>query len=249
MAEDYSYLGSGMIHFREYQAPAPFIEAGNCSALNLAPQINTLELANHTQPGGGIQNAVDRITGVDLSYTFHDFSPENIARALRGGATPAVAGTSTDEAVIAYKGGFTPLAFIPTAITSVKRAGSATVYAVGTDYEFRNGGLFIPSTSAIVAPVAGAPNIQVTYTYPAQTKVQAMIHSAKQYEVLFTGLNEARSGRAVRIWVHKVSGGVLSSFAALGEEYGAGEVTGKALLDDSKSGTGISKYFTVEMVQ
>ena len=100
-----------------------------------------------------------------------------------------------------------------------------------------------------MAPVAGAPNIQVTYTYPAQTKVQAMISAAKQYEVLFTGLNEARSGKAVRIRVHKVSGGVLSSFAALGEEYGAGEVTGKALLDDSKSGTGISKYFTVEMVQ
>jgi hypothetical protein len=249
MAEDYSYLGSGMIHFREYQAPAPFIEAGNCSALNLAPQINTLELANHTQPGGGIQNSVDRVTGVDLSYTFHDFSPENIARALRGGSTSAVAGTASAEAVVAYKGGFTPLAYIPSAITTVAPAGGGAAYVEGLDYEVRNGGLYIPSTSAITAPVGAAANLSVTYTYAAQSKVEAMINSAKQYEVLFTGLNEARSGKAVRIRVHKVSGGVLASFAALGEEYGAGEVTGKALLDDRRSGEGISKYFTVEMVQ
>ncbi|MEO6518826.1 MAG: hypothetical protein ABIO17_07535 [Pseudoxanthomonas sp.] len=249
MAEDYSYLGSGMIHFREYQALAPFIEAGNCSALTFSPQVNGLELQNFTLPGGGLQNEVSRMSGVEMAYTFHDFSPDNIARGLRGTATDIVAGTATEEPVVAYKGGFTPLAKIPAAITLVEPAGGGVAYVAGTDYEFRNGGIFIPATSTILNPIAGAANIDVTYTYALQTKVEALINSAKQYEVLFTGLNEARSGKAVRIRAHKVSGGVLASFAAIGEEYGAGEVTGKLLLDGSKVGDTISKYFTVEIVK
>lgn len=247
--DDYSYLGSGKIHFREYQAAAPFTEAGNCSALTFSPQTTSLELPNYTEPGGGIQNEVSRMTGVEMAYTFHDFSPENFARALRGISTPAVAGTATDETVVAYKGGFTPTARIPIAITTVEPVGGGTAYDVGDDYEFRNGGIFIPSTSSIPAPVSGAANIQVTYSYAAQDKVQALVNPAKQYEVLFTGLNEARSGKAVRIHAFKLSGGVLAQFAALGEEYGAGEVTGKLLLDGTKVGDGISKYFTVEIVK
>lgn len=248
MAEDYSYLGSGMIHFREYQAAAPFIEAGNCSALSFSPQANSIELQNFTEPGGGLQNEVNRLTGVEMAYTFHDYSPDNIARGLRGTATAAVAGTATDEEIVAYKGGFTPFARIPTAITTVEPAGGGTAFTAGTDYELRNGGIYIPATSTITNPVAGAENIQVTYTYAAQTKVEALINSAKTYEVVFTGLNEARSGKAVRIHAHKVSGGVLAQFAAIGEEFGAGEVTGKLLQDGTKTGGGISKYFTVEIV-
>ncbi len=247
MAEDKSYLGSGMIHFREYGAAAPFIEAGNCSALTLSPSANSLELQNFTQPGGGLQNEVSRVAGVEMAYTFHDFSAENIARGLRGAVTEAISGTSTEEPVVAYKGGFTPFTRIPTAITLVEPVGGGVGYIEGTDYEFRNGGIFIPTTSAIPAPLAGAANIEVTYTYPAQTKVEALINSAKQYEVMFTGLNEALSGKAVRIHAFKVSGGVLAQFAAIGEEYGAGEVTGKLLLDGNKTGAGLSKYFTVEM--
>ena len=75
-----------MSHFREYQAAAPFIEAGNCSALSFSPQANSIELQNFTEPGGGLQNEVNRLTGVEMAYTFHDFSPDNIARGLRGTA-------------------------------------------------------------------------------------------------------------------------------------------------------------------
>lgn len=247
--DDYSYLGSGMIHFREYGAAAPFAEAGNCSALSFSPQAESLSLPNYTQPGGGLQNEVARVTGVEMAYTFHDFSPENLARGMRGDATDTAAGTATAEDVVAYKGGFTPLAFIPEAITTVTGPGATPAYVAGTDYELRNGGIYIPSTSSITDPVGGAANLEVTYDYEAQGKVEALVNPAKQYEVLFTGLNEARSGKAVRIHAHKVSGGVLAQFAALGTEYGAGEVTGNLLLDTTKTGAGISKYFKVEIVK
>lgn len=243
--EDKSYIGSGNLMIREFGAAAPFVEIGNVSACNLSPQEDVKSLPDHTKPGGGKRNEVRRITGVDLSYTFHDFSAENFARALRGSVATIAAGTATAESVVAYEGGYTPLAKIATTITSVEPVGGGTPYVEGDDYELRDGQLYIPDGSAIPAPVAGAANVDVDYTYAAQKKVQALVNSNKQYELLFIGLNEAQSGKRCRVRCHKVAGGVLQQMALIGEDYGAGEVNGGLLADTSK-GTGESQYFTDE---
>lgn len=247
MSEDYSYIGSGNILIREYAAAAPFTEVGNCSALTLSPTEDVKKLQDFTKPGGGSRNEVRRVTEVVVAYTVHDISPENLARALRATSSVVAAGTVTDEAVVAYKGGYAPLASIASSITSVEPAGGGTPHTAGTDYEFRDGQIYIPSTSTIVDPVAGAANIDVTYVKPAQKKVQTLVNSNKQYEVLFMGLNEARSGKKVRIRLHKVSGGVMQQLAAIGDDFAAGEVSGALLADTSKTGVGISQYATIEM--
>lgn len=247
MATDYSYIGSGNILIREYGAAAPLTEVGNCSALSLSPQEDVKELQDFTAPGGGKRNEVRRLTGVELSYTFHDFSPENFARGLRAQSTSTASGNVIDEQVVAYKGGYTPLAHLATSITAIRPAGGTTPYAAGTDYELRDGQLYIPSTTTIPDPVAGAANIEVDYARPAQKKVEALVDANKQYEIVFMGLNEARSGKKVRVRLHKVSGGVVQEFALIGDDYGAGEVTGALLSDTTKSGAGVSKYFTVEL--
>jgi hypothetical protein len=245
--EDKSYIGSGNILIREFGAAAPFMEVGNCSALTLSPQEDVKQLQDFTKPGGGLRNQVRRVSGVDIAYTFHDFSAENFARGLRAAVSSIAGGTATEEAVVAYKGGYSPLDKIATAITLVEPAGGGTAFTAGTDYELRDGQIYIPSTSTITDPVAGAANIDVTYTYAAQKKVEALVNPNKQYELLFMGLNEAQSGKRTRITCHKVSGGVLQQMAALGEDYGAGEINGALLTDTTKSGTGISQYATIEM--
>ena len=244
---DYSYIGSGNILIREYGAAAPFVEVGNCSALTFSPKEDVKELMDHTTPGGGKRNEVRRVTGVDMGYTFTDFSPENFARGLRAQFSAITAGTVTDENVVGYKGGYTPLAKIATTITSVKNQAGSTTYTAGTDYELRDGQLYIPSDSTIVDPVAGAANLKVSYANAAQKKVQALVDSNKQYELVFMGLNEANSGKRVRVRAHKVSGGVIQQFALIGDDYGQGEVNGALLYDPTKTGAGVSKYFTVEM--
>ncbi len=244
--KDHSYLGSGKLLIREYGAATAFEEVGNCSALTFSPQEEKKNLIDYTNPGGGNRNEVARLTGVETAYTFHDFAAENFARTLRSSVTTVAAGTVTDEDVVAYKGGFTPLAKVATSITAVKGASGATTYTAGTDYEFRDGGIFIPTGSSITAPVAGAANIKVTYANAAQKRVEALTQSAKQYEMLFVGLNEAQSGKRVRVHAHKVSGGLLASMGLIGEEYGAGEVTG-GLMADTAKGTGLSQYFTVTL--
>jgi len=244
--DDYSYLGSGKIYIREFGAAAAMREIGNCSALSFSPQTNTLSLPDHTKPGGGTRNRVDRVGDVEISLTFHDFEGANFADFLRGTVAEVTAGSVTAEAVVAYKGGFTPLARAAAAITAVEPAGGGTAYVEGTDYIVQDGGIFIPTTSTIPAPTAGAANIEVDYSHGAAQVTQAFVASAKQYQLLFAGLNEGRSGKRVRVRAHKVSGGVLQELALLGEQYGAGTVTG-ALLADTTKGAGLSQYFTIEI--
>jgi hypothetical protein len=242
---DYSYIGSGSMLIREVGAAAPFLPVGNVSALSFSPQEDTKSLLDSTQPGGNKRNEVRRLTGVDMSYTFHDYSAENFARGLRANVTTIASGTATDEAVAAYKGGYMPLAKIATAITSVEPHGGGTAHTAGSDFSLVDGQLYIPPGSAITDPVSGAANVDVTYTYGAQKKVEALVNSNKKYEVLFVGLNEAQSGKRVRVHAFKVSAGVLSQMALIGDDYGAGEVGGSLLSDSTKTG-GISQYFTVE---
>lgn len=243
---DYSYIGSGSMLIREFGAAAPFEAMGNCSALNLSPQEEKKSILDYTQPGGNKRNEIARLTGVDCSWTFHDFSAENFARGLRADVNTIAAGNATDEPAVAYKGGYTPLEKIATTITSVKDPTGVTTYTPVTDYELRDGQLYLPSTSTIPAPVAGAANVEVTYAYAAQKNVQALVNSNKQYEVLFVGLNEARSGKRVRVHAYKVNGGILQQMAMIGDDYGAGEVTGALLPDGTRTGAGISQYFKVD---
>ncbi|QHG87932.1 hypothetical protein ACCQ13_14675 [Xanthomonas sp. NCPPB 1638] len=244
--DDYSYLGSGKVLIREYAAAAPFEEVGNVSALSFSPQTNTITLADSTKPGGGTRNRVDRVTEVQMAYTFHDFAPQNFARALRGTVSAIAAGNVAAEAVVGFPGGYSPLERRATEITSVKNSGGTVTYDAGTDYELRDGGLFIPVGSDIPAPVNGVANLTVAYAHGAAKRVEALTTSQKQYEVLFLGLNEARSGKEVRVHAHKVSGGVMAQLGLIGDEYGAGEVTG-ALLADTAKGVGLSQYFTVDI--
>jgi hypothetical protein len=245
--EDYSYLGSGKLWVREFGAAAPFMEVGNCSAVTLTPQTNSIVLADSTQPGGGTRNQVDRVTGWQLAYTFTDFSPDNLARATRGTTTAIVAGTVTDELAVAYLGGATPLLNPAATITAVKGASGSTTYTAGTDYELRDGMLYIPTTSSIPAPVAGAANVKVTYTNMAGQRVEAQTASQKNYEFRFTGLNEARSGKPVVVHTHKVSGGVLASMELIGESHASGQVTGGLQADTSKP-AGKSQYFNAVII-
>ena len=240
---DYSYIGTGSMLIREFGSSAPFLSVGNCSELNIAPQEEKRNVLDYTQPGGNKRNEVSRLTGVDMSWRFHDFSAENFGRGLRADVTEDAAGTATDEPVVAYKGGYSPLDKIATSITAVKDPTGVTTYTPETDYELRDGVLFIPSTSAIPAPVAGAANVEVTYAYAAQKTVQALVNSNKNYEVLFVGLNEARSGKRVQVHAYKVNGGVLAQMALIGDEYGVGECSGSLLPDGTKTGAGVSQYF------
>lgn len=241
--EDYSYLGSGIVLIREWNTNNKFDELGNTSAFAIAPTVNTLSLPDYQNPGGGIQNRVDRVTDWTLNVTFHDINSANLARYTRGVATTVAAATITAEAHFAYKGTWVPLKYPATSVSSVEPAGGGTAYEAGTDYIVDRGMLFIPATSTITDATSAA-NIEVDYAHGAIGHVEAGVTAQKFYEVQLHSANEARSGKRVQAVCHKVSGGMLETLALLGDEY-AGPSVSQSLTADAAKATGanISKFF------
>jgi hypothetical protein len=245
---DYSYIGSGKAYLREVGSAAGLVEVGNCSALNFSVTEESKELKDYTQPGGGTYNEVKRISAVEMAMTMHDLSPENLARALYGSTSAVATGTVTDEVHTAYDDTFIPFDFIPAASPAPVVKDTATgliTYVEGTDYEVRPGGIFVLGTGTIVS----AADLDISYTKAASDVVEALTASGKEYELVFDGLNEARSGKKTMITAHRVKIGAAQNLSMIGEDYAALEVTGKLLKDSTKNGTSISQYFKVAIEQ
>lgn len=307
---DYSYLGSGKISLRVVGAAAPLLAVGNCSALNFNITEDVKELKDFTQPGGGTYNEVRRIQAVEMALTAHDFSPENLAKALYGSVDAVAATPVTDEALGAgYKGGLlkfakvpnttpasvvkhaqyaaaaranttayalndyvlpaTPNGFVYKATTAGTSGGSIPTYpttlggtvvdgtvtwtnvgrgtlTANTDYEVTAGGVRLLTGAS--AFVTDGEAFIADYTPYAGNVVQALTQSGQEYELVFEGLNEARSGKPVIVSVYRGKLGAAASLPFLGEDYGALEMTGKILKDTTKTGAGVSQYFTVAFV-
>ncbi len=129
--------------------------------------------------------------------------------------------------------------------TVVLTCAGKTAPAAGVDYEVRGAGLFV---MAGVVMAGGVP-WEVSYTKAGSDVVQALVNSGKEYEIVFDGLNEARSGKRTRVTAHRVKIGAAKDIGLIGEDYAALEVTGKLLKDSTKNGTSVSQYFKVEIEQ
>jgi hypothetical protein len=165
---------------------------------------------------------------------------------LYGNTTAITTGTVTDEAhADIVVGALTMTTFLATSITTVKKG--ATTLTVGTDYEVVPGGVIM---------LAGGPNsivtgddILITYTKAASDVIQAITNAGKEYEMVFDGLNEARSGKRTRVRVHRVKVGAAQDLGLIGDEYAALEVTGKILKDTAITGAGLSQYVKIDVEQ
>jgi hypothetical protein len=244
---DYSYIGSGKIYMRVKGAAAALVEVGNCSALQFAINENVITLVDYTKPGGGTYNEVRRIESVELSLTAHDLSPDNLQRALFGYTSATTAGSVSSEAGVGYVDGITPTArpLDVNGTTGVTGTGGTPTYTEGTDWEARPGGIYVLSGGAITDGTA----LEISYDALGFDTVQALTASAQEYEMVFDGLNEARSGKSVVIQAFRVKLGAAANIALIGDEFAALELTGKVLQDSSKTGANVSQYFTAKMVQ
>jgi hypothetical protein len=194
----------------------------------------------------GVTKAVTSITRTDAVATV----TTTAAHGLVSGMSVVIAGAiqteyngthvitvvDTDEFTYAVTG--TPVSPATGTITF------QTVYRVTTDYEVRTAGIYIVEDGLIV----DADTLYVTYTYAAQDVVEAMISAAQEYELLFEGLNEARSGKAsiVRVW--RARFGAAKNVSLIGDDYASLELAGSALADTTKP-TGSSQYFQATILQ
>lgn len=243
----YSYIGKGKIWIRVRNAAAPRLFIGNVDKLDFKTSEDKQDLPDFTQAGGGLDDSQTTIKSVGVEMNIRNLSPENIARALKGSSTPVAAGAITDEVQIAYKDGLVRLDHIPDPATPIVVTNSAgtTTYVLDTDYEMTKGGFHVLSAGAIT----DAQSLKVDYTKLAQYDIQALIDAGEEYELNFEGLNEAKSGLPFIVDAFRVKFGSADTLSLIGAQFGGLAVKGDVLVDDTKTGAGVSKYFKAQMAK
>ncbi len=241
---DYSYIGVGPIFLRKRSGTGGLIPIGNASALNFAVEEDVKALPDHTEAGGGTRNEVRRIKSVGIKVKVHDLSPDNISLAVYGDSTAVAAGTVTDEAITAKLGALVPLSHTAPSSAVVQDETDTTTYVEGTDYEVRSSGLWFPGDSNI----SDDQLLHVDFTYPGQDVVEALTQSAEEYEMLFEGLNEARSGKAAVVRSHRNKFGPTKSLDLIGDDFAGLELEG-TVLSDSSQPVGLSRFFKATLEQ
>jgi hypothetical protein len=235
-------LNAGQVYLRVAGSAAPLKAIGNVSVLSLEIAEDEKTLADYTQPGGGQWAAVSRVTGVNASMTLHDLDPANLARAVYGDASEKISGAVTAAEHVGYRGGLIRLAHPSPAAVTVTSSPAGTTFVAGTDYEVRREGILI-----LDGAIDDADPLLIDYTYGAYAVVEALTSGAVTYELSFGGLNEADNNSPVVLDIYRLKVSAAKALGFIADDFASLEVTGKVLMDPTKTGSGISKYFRVQL--
>lgn len=239
--KQYEYVGKGKVWIRKRGATTdPRVQMGNVSKLSLKVDETKKELPDYTSAGGGNQNTLSRVKSVSIDMATSNLSPDNLAIGLRGAITANASVTAiVGETVAAVPGGLAQTARLPdsTKPMTVKNTAGTTTYADGTDYQRTISGIEVLSTGTITAG-----SIKIDYTPLADNVVEALVSSNVEYELVFEGLNEAQSGAPAVLEVHRIKFSP-SGCDLIADDFGELKLSGDVLSDETKTGTGISKFF------
>lgn len=79
--------------------------------------------------------------------------------------------------------------------------------------------------------------------------IEALTTGAKEFKMVFNGVNEAATGRTVTVTIHRLKIGAAQGLNLIGDDFAAMEVTGEVMLDTSITTEGLSQFFKVEMTE
>lgn len=232
----------GQVYAKVYGSAGLALPIGNVLELSLEHDEDVKKQDDMTALGGGTHAEVRRIKEAKVVMKLADLNIVNLSRAIFGLSSAKAAGTVPDEAHVVTLGGLVRLANIqPTEVVVTK--GAAPVAAVG-NYEVRAEGIYILPDAA---DLADADAITVDYTYGAYAVIEAMTTKAVELSLTFGGLNEADGGKPVIVDIYRASQGITKKLALINKDFGALDVEGSVLIDPTKTGTGISRYYKVSM--
>lgn len=235
-------LTVGQVYAKVYGSAGLPLPIGNVLELSLEHEEDVKKQEDMTALGGGTHAEVRRIKDAKVTMKLADLNLVNLSRAIFGLSSAKAAGTVVDEAHVVTLGGLVRLAHIqPTEVVMTK--GVTPVTAAG-NYEVRPEGIYIlPEAAGLL----DADEITVNYTYGAYAVIEAMTTKSVELALTFGGLNEADGGKPVIVDIYRASQGITKKLALINKEFGALDVEGSVLIDPTKTGTGISRYYKVSM--
>ena len=239
-----SYIGKGVVYIKN-RASGGFRFLANVESLSNSFETEEKSIPNNTTAGGGKWDSLTRITGAKASLSMYDLSAANLALATNGTVSAVTAGAIVDEVITATaldeiipSANLIDLTIAPV----VKNSAGTTTYAVNTDYTVSASGITPTTTGTITA----AQSLKLSYTKKAASVVEMLTASAGEYTLMIDGLNEANSGSAVRLTIHRCKPAATSEISWIGDDFATLPLEMEMLPDASIVATGKSKYAKVE---
>jgi len=233
---DQSYIGKGKVYIEPVGGVMRFLS--NASSMQLAISEEEKKLLDYTQMGGGTRNSLSRISEIKINFDLTDISPENLALALSGTVDDVAAGVVTSEQVTAVVGAVSPLAYIGATSVVVKDETETETFVAGTDYEVTGAGIVALEGGMIQT----GDKLVVSYSYGAQKAVEALTDAAREYRIVFDGLNEAQSGSPRVVEFYRIKFSPTSGLGYIGDDFDTLSLSATVLRDTTKP-AGKSAYF------
>jgi hypothetical protein len=155
----------------------------------------------------------------------------------------AVAGTSSGTEPVAWKTDGTQTSDGAT----LKWDDMGTMALAITEYEITSAGLFVSEASSKIA-ATGTP-VKVTYTTTAGSIIQTLVRSGEEYRIVFAGKNFARSGKPLSVDIFRAKFSPAKDLSLISDDFASLTLTASVLADDTKTGTDISTFCKIEMVE
>lgn len=233
----------GQVYARPYSSTVAHMPVGNVLELALehSEEVETQE--DMTRLGGGTHAEVRRVKEVKTKIKFADLNIVNLARASLGTVAGIEAGSIPKEAHTVTLGGLMLLNHIQPTSVVLKQGddeASAQEVSAAVNYEVRPEGIYVFPNAA---ELTNGAKVWVSYSYGEYAVIEALTTKAVELDLLFGGLNEADGGKAQVQHIFRCSQGIAKSMALLGKGFGNLEVEGTVLMDPTKVGVGISRYY------
>jgi len=230
----------GQVYAGVYGAAGPLAPIGNVLELIVTNDEEVRKQQDFTRLGGGTHAQVRRVNSANVAITMADLNLVNFARSVLGTASEVEGGSVVDEPRKAYKGGLIRLNHLDPSAVVVKKA--ADTIPAATNYEVRKEGIYIlPGTT-----LTDGDDVLISYTHGATATIEALTAANPELVITFGGLNEADSGKPVVVDLYRVGQGVAQTLALMNGNFMGLAVEGELLMDPTKSGTGISRYYRVQ---
>ncbi|QSI33393.1 hypothetical protein GNX71_29025 [Variovorax sp. RKNM96] len=230
----------GQVYAGVYGVPGPLAPIGNVLDVTVTHDETVLKQQDFTRLGGGTHAQIRRVASANVAINMADLNLVNFARAVLGTAAEVEGADVVDEQHKAFKGGLIRLKHLDPSAVVFKKA-AATIPAAG-NYEVRKEGIYIlPGTT-----LTDADDVLISYTGKTTATIEALTAANPELVIAFGGLNEADSGKPVVVDLYRVGQGVAKTLALLSGNFMGLAVEGELLMDPTKSGTGISRYYRVQ---
>ena len=115
---------------------------------------------------------------------------------------------------------------------------------MAANYEVRAEGIVLLSGAP---DITAADKLWLSYSYGEYAVIEALTTKAPELQFMFGGLNEADSGKPVVIDIWRASQGITKQLTMLGKGFASLDVEGTLMMDPTKTGAGISKYYRTRM--